>query len=170
MKNKQVAIIVLLVLLGVVTWWFMAKNNEVNEVAESNTQQTTDELPTDDPTQPIPEGSATNQLPANTDAIAALDQVAGTSVTIDNYVISQPGYIVIHEVASNGSAGAIIGQSGLLAAGRGQDLEVRANISANKSYIAMLHYDNGDKKFNASQDQPAMNGSNMITAKFSAVE
>lgn len=167
MKKKQIWIIIGVVVAGLLVWWLFFTGNEATAPSnDSQDAQTEQPLPGDDRSEEIPEGSATNQLPANADALAVLAQQAGDFITVDNYVISKPGYIVIHSLNSDGSAGAIIGQSGLLNTGRGQDLEINVNVSAGKSYIAMLHYDNGDKKFNANQDSAALNEGKPIMATF----
>ena len=164
MKKKQIWIIVAIILGALLVWWLFFSGNQATAPSEPNTEMS-EELPGDDPTQPIPAGSATNQLP-NSDDIAVLDQQAGSYVTIDNYVLSQPGYVVIHATNSDGSAGAIIGQSGLLQAGPGQDLEIKAAIVAGKTYAAMLHYDDGDKKFVTSSDAPATSEGKPIMTAF----
>lgn len=167
MKKKQIWIIIGIVIAGLLIWWLFFTGNQATAPSDGqNTSQTEQPLPGDDPTQEIPEGSATNQLPGNTDALAVLAQQAGDYITIDNYVLSKAGYIVVHSVNSDGSAGTIIGQSGLLNAGRGQDLEINVDVAAGKSYIAMLHYDNGDKKFDANQDAAALNEGKPIMTTF----
>lgn len=167
MKKKQIWIIILVVIAGLLVWWLFFTGNEATAPTdEQANSEITEPLPGDDPNQEIPEGSATNQLPANGDALAVLAQQAGAYVTVDNYVLSKAGYIVIHSVNSDGSAGPIIGQSGLLSAGRGQDLEINATIQAGRSYVAMLHYDNGDKKFDANQDAAALDEGKPIMITF----
>lgn len=165
MKNKYLAIIVIVVLAALLVWWFLTSGNEATAPTQTNDNQAVEELPQDDPTQPIPEGSATNQLP-NTDGLAVLAQQAGNYVTVDNYVLSKAGFIVIHSANADGSAGAVVGQSGALNAGRGQDLEINAKIEAGKTYVAMLHYDNGDRKFNAAQDAAATSEGGAIMTSF----
>lgn len=167
MKKKQIWLIIVVVVAGLLVWWlFFTGNQATAPTDEQNNSQTEQPLPGDDRSEAIPEGSATNQLPGNTDALAVLAQQAGDYITIDNYVFSKAGYIVIHSINSDGSAGAIIGKSGLLNAGRGQDLEINVNVSAGKSYIAMLHYDNGDKKFDPNQDSAALNEGKPIMTTF----
>ncbi|HMR55497.1 MAG TPA: hypothetical protein PKD34_02825, partial [Candidatus Doudnabacteria bacterium] len=134
MNNKNIWIAIAVILGVILVWWFVTQGNEAT--APTNSDGTSmEEVPMDDPTEPIPEGSATNQLP-NGDAVAVSNQTAGSFVTVDNFVLSEPGFIVIHEANADGSAGRIVGQSGLLNAGRGQDLELNVSIAAGKSYVA----------------------------------
>lgn len=159
MKRNYIVtlIVIILVLLGI--WLVFFRGNQAT--APETTNNDSQELPTDDPNQPIPEGSATNQL-ANGDAIAVLDQTAGNYVTVDNYVLSQPGFIVIKAAGS----GNIVGQSGLLNAGRGQDLEINVRIAAGQSYIAELHFDDGDRHFHAATDLAVMSGDKSVSTTF----
>ncbi|HMQ01661.1 MAG TPA: hypothetical protein PKD79_01160 [Candidatus Doudnabacteria bacterium] len=164
MKQKQIWIITIaIIVFGLGLWWLIYGGQEATAPATMNDELS--ELPTDDPNVPIPEGSATNQL-ANGDAIVVTTQSAGSFVNIDNYVLSQNGFIVIHEARADGSAGNIVGNSGYLSAGRGQDLEFNLNLVAGRSYVAMLHADNGDRTFNASVDLPILENNRPVMTLF----
>ena len=168
-KNLLIALAVVVILAGL--WWWLGQGKQANAPEETNTTPNADQNEaTDNVPEPGADGTATNQLPTTNDAVAVSDQASGSSNTIDNYVLNKAGFIVIHEVTSENSPGTIVGQSGLLKEGRGQDLEITAKVSAGKEYMAMIHVDNGDKKFSASQDSPAMSGGNMIIATFKIVE
>lgn len=166
MKQKHVllGIVAILILVGI--WFWMGRGNEASapekEVDNIEEQQR-------DADTVIPDDAATNQLKSD-DAVAVSDQAAGSSVTIDNFVLSKPGFIVIHEVTSEGSPGAIVGQSGWLAAGKGQDLEIMAKIIGGREYMAMVHADNGDKKFTANLDAAVKSEGQTVMATFSVVE
>ena len=164
MNNKNIWIAIAVILGVVLVCWFVTQGNEATAPTNTN-DSNTEEVPMDDPNQPIPEGSATNQLP-NGDAVAVSSQSAGSFVTVDNFVLSRPGFIVIHEANADGSAGRIIGQSGLLTNNRGQDLELNVNISSGKTYIAMLHYDDGDGRFSATTDLPVMSEGSAVMTSF----
>lgn len=168
-KNLLIALAVVIILAGL--WWWLGQGEKVAAPEETNSTPNADQNEaTDNVPEPGTDGTATNQLPTTNDAVAVSDQASGTSVTIDNYVLNKAGFIVIHEVTSENSPGTIVGQSGFLKEGRGQDLEVNAKVSAGKEYMAMIHVDNGDKKFNANQDSPAMSGGNTIITTFKIVE
>lgn len=167
MKKKQIWIIVGIIVAGVLVWWLFFASNKATAPDGSDNGETSEVLPQDDPNQPLPEGSATNQLP-NGDGLAVLAQQAGSFVTVDNYKLSKPGFVVIHVANVEDAPGAIIGKSGLLQAGSGQDLEITAKIETGKTYIAMLHYDNGDKKFDATTDLAATSKDQAIMVTFQA--
>lgn len=167
MKKKQIWIIVAIIVAGVLVWWFFFGSNQATAPDGSSNGEVSEILPQDDSNQPLPEGSATNQLP-NADGLAVLAQQAGNFVTVDNYKLSKPGFVVIHVANVEDAPGAIIGKSGLLQAGSGQDLEINAKIEAGKTYIGMLHYDNGDKKFDATTDTAATSEGEAIMVSFQA--
>ncbi len=106
---------------------------------------------------------------APSDSVAVSTQRAGNEVDIDQVKLSQPGFIEIHEVV-DGKPGKIIGGSKLLPAGTRQDVIIKVAIVAGKSYIAMLHVDDGDGKFDAKKDLPLMNNGQMVMAKFTVAK
>ncbi|HEX3095628.1 MAG TPA: hypothetical protein VHQ20_00730, partial [Patescibacteria group bacterium] len=56
-------------------------------------------------------------------------------------------------VDAKGEPAAIVATSGYLTVGAKQDLEINYTVKPGAKYIAMLHEDNGDKKFNAATDK-----------------
>lgn len=82
-------------------------------------------------------------------------QRPGNSVIIDEVGLQNPGYVVIHE-DNNGEPGKVLGRSGLLSAGDKQDLVIRVGLAPNKSYVAVLHDDDGNKTFDVLKDLPIM--------------
>ncbi len=132
--------------------------NSGNEATAPVTQNTNIEtpLPTDIP-------ASTDQLNTNSSGISPntpptkntlvlSTQLAGPEITIDNVYLEQPGFIVIHEI-KNDAPSTVIGSSGWLSAGPGQDISFKANLKAGSTYFALLYQDNGDKKFNIASDK-----------------
>lgn len=79
--------------------------------------------------------------------VQARDQVAGSSVTLDQVVLKNEGWVAIHD-SENGAAGRILGAT-LTAAGTQTSVAVpliRATETG-KTYIAMIHASNGDREF-----------------------
>lgn len=89
------------------------------------------------------------------DKIIVTTQKAGKFITIDNISLTKPGYVVIHETGASGAIGPVIGATKWLSAGDKEDLTVSATTVSGKKYAAMLHYDDGDKKFDAAKDPMA---------------
>jgi hypothetical protein len=128
---------------------------------------------TDTPEVNVPENSdqtpVENQqlLPGTSNLINISDQEAGSSVVVDLVVFEKPGFIAVHE-DNNGQPGKIVGTSFLVDAGTKQDVVIRAPVAAGKTYYAMLHLDDGDKKFDATKDAAAKDSlGNQIMMKFS---
>lgn len=161
MKPKQYISIIIIILVLIAGYWLLTRGKKASAPSDTNTPQNQTN-PENSSTTP---GTATNQLTSD-DAVAISNQGVGSSITIDNYVLSKPGFIAIYEKGADGKAGKLVGQSGLLKAGKGQDLEVNAAIANGKSYIAELYFDNGDKKFSASSDQLVVSGGNTVMTNF----
>ncbi len=156
MKQKVIiAIVAVIIILGAVIWYVSAQkaiapemNNETSQSANTNTELPPGDVPGDAP--------ETNPTIPTSDTIAVSTQIPGDSVTIDNVFLSKPGFIDIHESTSNGQPGKSIGASGLLGVGAKQDLEINAPIKPGAKYFAVIHVDNGDKKYTYPADAIAM--------------
>ncbi len=100
-------------------------------------------------------------------ALSVSTQKAGSSAVIDQVTLTKPGFVVVHE-DNAGKPGKIIGQTFLLTPGIKQDVVVKVTLQAGKTYYAMLHLDDGDKKFSAAADTPAKDAAgNPVMVKFS---
>lgn len=90
-------------------------------------------------------------------AIYVAEQAPGQNIVVSVVHLGSPGFVVIHEDAS-GAPGKILGASGLLPAGETKNLSVALSRAAtnNETVYAMLHFDNGDDKFNTADDKPAI--------------
>lgn len=99
-------------------------------------------------------------VPKLKNSLSVSPQKFGSNIVIDEVGLQKPGYVVIHEVTA-GKPGKIVAHSGLLASGTKQDLVIRYTTKAGTSYIAMLHSDNGDGKFDETKDLP-INGSDAM--------
>lgn len=111
-------------------------------------------------TSPLANQSADQTEKPAEGAISISPQKAGSSIVVDEITLSKPGFVVIHE-DNAGSPGKIIGQTFLLTAGTKQDIVVKVSVQAGKTYYAMLHSDNGDTKFNATDDVPLKDSKGM---------
>lgn len=135
MKNKKILIIFAIVILALLTATFLSKSGS----KEAN--------PTND----------SSGLVVGKNAIYVADQVPGKSVKVSFASLEVPGFIVIHEDAS-GAPGKILGESALLPAGENKNLPsipLSRMTKDNETFYAMLHLDNGDGQFDATEDKPA---------------
>lgn len=89
------------------------------------------------------------------ESIFAHDQKPGKSIVAPLVTLSTGGFLVIHEDA-NGTPGPIIGFSTLLEAGAHENVEIMLTRTSKlgETLHAMLHSDNGDRKFIATDDEP----------------
>lgn len=91
-------------------------------------------------------------------ALNVNDQKPGILANISLVILEDKGYVVIHEI-TDGKPGKIIGSSALLNRGESKNISVELfnTLKEGKSYMAMLHIDNGDGLFEASLDNTAIN-------------
>lgn len=102
-------------------------------------------------------------------SIAASDQSAGNTVTIDTATFTKPGYIVVHEQKGL-EADKPIGQSVLYLPGTVADVSVKLNrpSKAGETLYVMLHDDDGDGTYEfPGPDAPTQNrAGQVVIAKF----
>ncbi len=154
MKQKVIIAVVAIVVIFGGIYLYVSNNKAVAPETSTNVSENTNtDLPPGDVPGDKPE---TNPTIPTSDTIAVSTQVPGDSVTIDNVYLSKPGFVDIHEATSNGQPGKSVGVSGLLGVGAKQDLEIKATLEAGKKYFAVIHVDNGDKKYTYPADAAAM--------------
>ena len=91
-------------------------------------------------------------------AIYVAEQKPGNSVIVSMARFEKPGFVVIHE-DNVGAPGKILGASSLLASGEAKNLPpiMLSRLTRDSEEIyAMLHFDNGDGKFDAAYDKPVL--------------
>ncbi len=74
------------------------------------------------------------------------------ALTIDSYDLSQPGFIVVHLLATDGTPGGIIGKTGLI---QGKGGPVQIELGGNqkgKRAVLIVYYDTGDGRFTLTAD------------------
>lgn len=91
-------------------------------------------------------------------AIYVPDQAPSQRIAIAVVYLERGGFVVIHE-DNDGSPGSVLGVSGVLGDGETGNLSVAlARPSRNdEALYAMLHLDDGDGAFDATEDAPAQN-------------
>lgn len=87
-------------------------------------------------------------------AIAVSDQAPGVKVAVSFVTLSQDGWIVVHE-EREGQPGNILGARRFSAgANQSGGVELLRRTEDGKVYFAMLHADDGDRKFDHTKDLP----------------
>lgn len=83
------------------------------------------------------------------------DQEAGTAVILDSLVLSQPGFIAIHEAARGGALGTMRGTSIILGAGVYEivSIAIAKPLQPRTDFIAALYRDDGDGAADISKDK-----------------
>ena len=88
-------------------------------------------------------------------AIYVAEQAPGRSVSLSLVRLEKPGFVVIHD-GSAGAPGKILGVSSWLPAGEMKHLlpiTLSRATRDGETIYAMLHFDNGDGKFDATNDK-----------------
>lgn len=91
-------------------------------------------------------------------AIYVAEQALGRSVSVSLTRLEKSGFVVIHEDA-DGAPDKILGVSGLLPVGETENpktITLSRVMRDGEIIYAMLHIDNGDGKFDAADDKPAL--------------
>lgn len=105
-----------------------------------------------------PATGGSSGLIVSNNAIYVAEQIPGQSVSVAVVRLEKPGFVVIHEDVS-GAVGKILGVSSLLPEGEVKDLMPVALSRATtdgETVYAMLHFDNGDSRFDVAKDEPAL--------------
>ena len=173
MKQKIIIAVIAVIIIGGGIYWFVFGPGSTRFCCapNDNTQEQTENTPQEgDVVGEVPGDPEEDPLTPTSDTIAVSTQIAGSSVTIDNVFLSKPGFIDIHESTSNGQPGKSVGVSGYLGVGAKQDLEINAPIVAGKKYFAVVHFDNGDKKYTYPADAAAMKDNLPVQAMFSVAQ
>jgi hypothetical protein len=137
-----VIIIIVLVILG----YYMFKGG--------SSAPTTTETPTT-------EENASN---GDVNRVVVADQYPGNIVYVTSAQFAAPGWVAIHE-DNAGTPGAIIGSAYFDKGINPGKITLAKKTVEGKLYYAMLHSDDGDKKFDATKDMPLKDASENIIMK-----
>lgn len=89
----------------------------------------------------------------DTNRIAMNDQYPGNVVYLNSVQLAKPGWVVIHK-DNAGQPGAIIGSAYFDAGINPGKITLTSATVEGGTYYAMLHSDDGDKKFDETKDVP----------------
>ncbi len=139
-----VIVIVVLIALG----YYMFKGDKA--IAPSTTEETMDDS-----------SLATSK---ESNRIVVTDQFPGNIVYISSVQLANPGFVVIH-ADKNGQPGDIIGYQYFDKGINPGKITLTKSTMEGSTYYAMLHLDNGDKKFDIAKDLPVKNSAGNIIMK-----
>ena len=98
-------------------------------------------------------------------------QAGGMNIFIENVILGNDGYVVIHR-DEDGKPGVIIGVSELLSKGTVSNflIDIDEEIVEGDSLFAVVHKDDGDKVFSPDMDVPALDDEgNIVLVRFDIV-
>lgn len=96
--------------------------------------------------------------------IVMADQYPGNVVYLSSVQLAKGGWVVIHK-DDNGQPGAIIGSAWAPSGITPVKVTLTDPLIDGGTYYAMLHSDNGDQKFNASDDLPLKDGKGNVVMR-----
>ncbi len=105
-------------------------------------QKAKEETPVDSPT------NTSAGMRVEDNAVYVQEQKPGTTLTVNTVFLRQPGFVVIHK-DNKRTPGVVLGVSSYLPAGEHTNISIKLTSSTQdgQTVYAMLHEDNGDKKF-----------------------
>ncbi len=109
-----------------------------------STPTTSTETPTESPSE-----SVSNEV----NRVIVYDQYPGNIVYVSSAQLAQPGWLEIHK-DNNGTPGAIIGSTYFDKGINPGKVTLTEKTVDGGTYYAMLHSDDGDKKFDPTKDLP----------------
>jgi len=139
-----VIVIIVLVLLG----YYMLKGNGTS-TPTTGVDTTTDST--------LVAGKDTNR-------VVVTDQFPGNIVYLSSVQLAQPGFVVIHK-DNKGTPGDIIGYQYFDKGINPGKITLTTPTAEGQTYYAMLHSDDGDKKFDAKLDLPLKDAAGNIIMK-----
>ena len=114
--------------------------------------------------------TGTNIPSMGLNAIEVDDQKVGSTVSIKSVKFENPGWVAIHDDV-DGKPGNILGAAWFPKGQNSGMVELLRNTEQGKTYFAMLHHDDGDKKFDHKIDMPLTDASGtIIMVKFMTTE
>lgn len=145
-KTWQWVVTVIVIVILIVLGYYLFKGNGGTPVGTDTT--------------PTPTASPTD---SEANRIVVADQYPGNVVYISSVTLEKGGWVEIHK-DNNGTPGAIIGSIYLDAGINPAKITLTEKTMDGALYYAMLHSDDGDKKFDATKDLPLKdsNGSTIM--------
>lgn len=113
---------------------------------------------------PATPGDTTSTAAPNAPGVNSIvmsDQYPGNVVYISSVQLANAGWVVIHK-DNKGAPGAIIGSAWSEAGINPVKITLSEPMIDGSTYYAMLHSDNGDKKFDAAVDMPLKDSNNNV--------
>lgn len=156
-NNKVILIVIgLIVIVGIGFFILKSSDKEVVVDNQTNTEVQPQQNGTTS-TNNTNNAVTTPESSVTTNTILLDEHRDGNIAKVLSVNATQPGYIAIYRVNSLGTV-LLIGSSDLLTAGLHENVNVQLNtpLVSGETIVAVLHTDNGDKKFQADGKDPYM--------------
>lgn len=146
-KGWQWFVTVIVIIILVVLGYYMYKGTDSKSPSEINSSVT--------------DGDNSSK---EINRVVVSDQYPGNIVYVSSAQFSAPGWVVIHK-DNNGKPGDVIGYTYFDKGINPGKINLKENTKEGMMYYAMLHSDDGDKKFDASKDVPLKDSKGGIIMK-----
>lgn len=123
-------VIIIVIIIGILVW---GNNDEIDVLTPANNT------------------TSGQQTAGAVNRIVMTDQYPGNVVYLSSIQLANPGFVVIHK-DSSGRPGLAIGSAYFSSGINPGRVTLSEAMIDGQTYYAVLHSDNGDKVFNASQD------------------
>ncbi|TSC52441.1 MAG: hypothetical protein LiPW41_211 [Parcubacteria group bacterium LiPW_41] len=125
--------------------------------------------PAEAPTSEVKDEVVETKIPSmGSNAIEVDDQKIGMTVSLKSVKFESAGWVAIHD-DNGGTPGNILGAAWFPSGENSGAVELLRSTESGKTYFAMLHNDDGDKKFDHKIDVPLTDASStIIMVKFMA--
>ena len=116
-----------------------------------------------------PEGKELSYGPVEVAGSAILATAPSDGEVDVTAMIVKPGFITVHK-SIGGAPGPVIGSSGYLDVGANQQVTMMTTelMDPATPYVALLHVDNGDRRFVAVEDMPVTSNGASVRADFTS--
>lgn len=153
-NQKFIIVAALSFIVGFGLAWLIVSNKECkeDEVSKEGDKEIAGELTE----------NGLSGLANTTNFLTVPDQEEGVEVIINNVVLDEASWVVIHEENDDGKPERILGAQLFDAGTWSGKVELLRGTLNGKEYIAMIHADNGDRAFDPKKDLPTTDSNGNI--------
>jgi hypothetical protein len=134
-----------------------SQQNSTTSAAAQNTQAST--------------GATAQNSAAVPNSVTLSENKGGNIMTVASARLSQPGYVVLYKINSNGGS-SMVGHSDLLSAGTHSNIAIQLDsvAASRQAIVAVLDKDNGDGSFDVGEDLYLLNPGDLLVSDIDVVD
>lgn len=176
-KSLLIGIVVLLVLGGILYIAFSGNSPLLPEGITKHTATTTSSVAQQNSTttgaqntQTSTGGAAQSSAPTP-NSVTLSENKGGNIITVASARLSQPGYVVLYKINSNGGS-SMVGHSDLLSTGTHSNIAIQLDsvAASRQAIVAVLDKDNGNGSFDAGEDLYLLNPGSLLVSDIDVVD